>query len=322
MTTAAAIIAAMRVLVTGGNGFIGSHLVEALLARGDTVSVLDDLSSGCAANLAPDPQLALHIGSVCDADAVARAIDGCDAVVHLAAAVGVRRILDERVHAIGVNLEGAARVLEAAARRRAVTLIASSSEVYGRSTAVPFREDAPCVLGHAHRWSYAGAKLMDEFLAFAHAHERGLPVTALRYFNVCGPRQAAAYGMVLPRFCAAARAGRALEVHGDGRQTRCFLHVADAVAATLALLGCDAARGQAVNIGSDDEVCILDLAQRVVAAAGTDAPIRLTPYAEAFPEGGFEDLPRRVPDLARIRALCGWQARHGLDAIIADVLAG
>lgn len=311
----------MSTLITGGAGFIGSHLAAALCARGERVVVLDDLSTGRRENLAGLP-VEFHLGTACDWALVARLASRCTQVVHLAAAVGVRRILAEPVGSIEVNLEATRAVLAACAVARLPVLIASSSEVYGRSAAIPFREDADLVLGPSavHRWSYACSKLMDEFLGLAWHREHGLPVRICRFFNVTGPRQSPAYGMVLPRFCAAARAGLPLEVHGDGRQSRCFLHVDDCVAGVLALLARPEAVGQVVNIGADEEISILDLAQRVVALAGSSSPVRLVPYAEAFPEGGFEDMPRRLPDTARLRGLTGWAPRRGLDDTIRGCL--
>lgn len=317
----------MHYLITGGAGFIGSHLVEALLARGDAVTVLDDCSTGSLSNLtavANNPRLTVIQGSVCDELAVDEACASAEAVIHLAAAVGVRRILDKRVASIVTNLRGTEVMLRAAtAHGRLPFLLASTSEVYGKLDQAPFREDNDSVFGASslHRWSYACSKLMDEFLALAYHKERSLPVTIARFFNVTGPRQSAAYGMVLPRFCAAAKAGLPLEVHGDGRQSRCFLHVADAVSAVVALLGCAPAVGQVVNIGSAEEVGMRVLAERVVQVAGGASAIRAVPYAEAFPQGGFEDLRRRVPDVSKLKRLTGWAQTRDLDATIRDCLA-
>jgi UDP-glucose 4-epimerase len=316
----------MRILVTGGAGFIGSHVVEALLARGDQVAVIDDCSTGSLANLAVvagHPRLAIVHGSVCDD----LALDECcaalrpEAIVHLAAAVGVRRILDKQVASIVTNVRGTESVLRAAAQHGARRVfLASTSEVYGKQERTPFREDDDSVLGATslHRWSYACAKMLDEYLALAWHRERGLGVVVGRFFNVTGPRQSPAYGMVLPNFCRAARAGGTLEVHGDGAQTRTFLHVADAVDAILRLIACDAALGRVVNIGGETEISMRGLAERVVAAAG--AGIAAIPYAQAYPQGGFEDMRRRVPDTTRLRQLTGWAPRHDLDGIIGDAL--
>ncbi len=317
----------MRYLVTGGAGFIGSHLVEALLARGDAVTVLDDCSTGSLSNLAgiaSNARLTVIHGSVCDEVAVDEACATADAVVHLAAAVGVRRILDKRVASIVTNLRGTEVMLRAAtAHGRLPFLLASTSEVYGKLDKAPFREDDDSVMGASslHRWSYACSKLMDEFLALAYHKERALPVTVARFFNVTGPRQSPAYGMVLPRFCAAAKAGQPLEVHGDGGQARCFLHVADAVSAVVALLGCVPALGQVVNIGSAEEIGIRALAERVVRLAGSPSAVRAIPYADAFPQGGFEDMRRRVPDVSKLQRLTGWKQTRDLDVTIRDCLA-
>lgn len=317
----------MHYLVTGGAGFIGSHLVDALLARGDAVTVLDDCSTGSLSNLAAvasHPRLIILHGSVCDEVLVDDACAKVDAVVHLAAAVGVRRILEKQVGSIVTNLRGTEVMLRAAQAHRSLPfLLASTSEIYGKLDKAPFKEDDDSVFGASslHRWSYACSKLMDEFLALAYHRERRLPVTIARFFNVTGPRQSAAYGMVLPRFCAAATRGETLEVHGDGNQSRCFLHVRDAVAAVLALVGCAGAVGKVVNIGSAEEITMRGLAERVVQVSGSRAPVRLVPYAEAFPQGGFEDMRRRVPDVTRLHTLTGWRQTLDLDATIRDCLA-
>ena len=310
-----------RFLVTGGAGFIGSHVVDALLARGDYVRVLDDASTGDLANLTGAQQhhrCEVMLGSVCDQLLVDEACQGVDAVIHLAAAVGVQRILDRRIGSIVTNLRGTEIVLAAAAAAGGLPVfIASSSEVYGKSAKVPFREGDDSVLGpsETHRWSYACAKAMDEFLALAWHHERDLPITIGRFFNVTGPRQTGAYGMVLPRFCQAAVAGDSLRVYGDGEQTRCFLHVADCVSAVIALLESSAAIGQVVNIGGSEEVSIGDLATRVINAAGS-GQVQAISYSEAYPGGGFEDLRRRVPDVAKLRELTGWRQQFDLDTVI------
>lgn len=312
----------MHYLVTGGAGFIGSHLVEALVARDDQVTVLDDFSTGREANLAAVAgRIRVVRGSVADDAAVVDALTGVDQVVHLAAAVGVRKIMEDRVDGIRTNVQGSETVFVACARRGLPLFLASTSETYGKNTAVPFREDADSVLGPTglHRWSYACAKLLDEFLALAYFHEHRLPVVVARFFNVTGPRQCPDYGMVLPRFCQAALAGGALEVHGSGQQSRCFLHVEDCVAAILLLLDCPAAIGEVVNIGSGEETTIQALAERVIARVGRGT-LRRIPYATAFPEGGFEDMQRRVPDTGKLTRLTGWHRRHDLDATIADAL--
>jgi len=317
----------MRYLVTGGSGFIGSHVVEALLARGDTVTVLDDFSTGQTANLqsvVENPRLVRVSGSVGDELAVDEAMAGCDRVIHLAAAVGVTRILERKVASITTNVRGTEVILRAAwAHGRLPVFIASSSEVYGKLDRFPFRENDDSVLGATslHRWSYACAKAMDEYLALAYHAERGLPAVIARFFNTTGPRQSAAYGMVLPRFVAAAREGRAIEVYGDGQQSRCFLHVKDAVAGILALMDCPAAVGQVVNIGSSEETTILALAERVRTAVGGNPPaVVFRSYTEAYPQGGFEDMRRRVPDTTKLRELTGWAPSRDLDGIIREMI--
>jgi UDP-glucose 4-epimerase len=313
----------MHYLVTGGAGFIGSHLVEALLAQGETVTVIDDCSTGSLQNLsavAMHPQLRIIHGSACDDLIVDEACTAVEGIIHLAASVGVRRILEQRVASIVTNLRGTEVLLRAAtAHGRLPIFLASSSEVYGKLEKTPFNEHDDSVLGSSslHRWSYACSKLMDEFLALAYHHERKLPVTIGRFFNITGPRQSPNYGMVLPRFCAAAKQGKDIEVHGDGRQTRCFLHVKDCVAAVMKLLKCPAAVGQVVNIGGSQEIAIIDLAAQVIQRAGAGR-VRLVPYQEAFPDGGFEDMRCRVPDVGRLVGLTGWRQERPLAAMIDD----
>jgi UDP-glucose 4-epimerase len=315
----------MRVLVTGGAGFIGSHLSERLLARGDSVVVLDDLSTGSEENLAAvagHERLTLRVGSALDRASVDPAIAGCDAVVHLAAAVGVRLIVERPVHTIETNVNGTAVVLAAAARRGTKLLLASTSEVYGKGAKVPFREEDDLTLGATvhSRWSYACSKALDEWLAFAWAREAKLPVVVARLFNTVGPRQSGRHGMVLPTFAAQALNGEPITVFGSGAQSRCFGHVADAVEALVRLLDSPAAVGEVVNVGSDEEVTIDELARRVKAAARSASPIRHVPYADAY-AAGFEDMQRRVPDLTKLERLTGRRPRTKLDRTIEDVLA-
>ena len=313
----------MRYLITGGSGFIGSHVAEALLARGDGVTVLDDFSTGRRTYLGAHPHLTVIEGSVCDDAMVQRSMTGVDHVVHLAAAVGVRKIMDERISGIRTNLQGSENLLVAAAERRLPIFFSSTSEVYGKNASTPFREEDDSVFGASslHRWSYACSKLMDEFLALAYFHERLLPVTIARFFNVTGPRQCPDYGMVLPRFCAAALCGNDLEVHGTGLQRRCFLHVHDCVRAVIALLDAPATVGQVINIGSDEEITIKDLAQHVIAASNSTSAISTIPYATAFPSGGFEDMQRRVPDTAKLTRLTGWKREYDLARTVKDALS-
>jgi UDP-glucose 4-epimerase len=313
------------VLITGGAGFIGSHLAEALLDRGVAVRVLDDLSTGCLRNVEPlkeRPGFRCAVGSIFDESAVAALLDGCDAVVHLAAAVGVRLIVESPVRTIETNVHGTEIVLRHAARRGTPVLLASTSEVYGKSEKVPYAEEDDHVLGPTTRgrWSYAASKLVDEFLALSYGKEKGLPVVIARLFNTVGPRQTGRYGMVIPSFVRQALAGGPLTVYGDGKQSRCFADVGDVVGALVKLLDEPRARGQVYNVGNDEEITIRALAERVVARAGVKAEIRHVPYDEAY-EAGFEDMRRRVPDLRKIKALIGYKPTTGIDAILDRVIA-
>jgi len=321
----------MKVLVTGGAGFIGSHLCERLLARGDQVLCLDDLSTGRAENLERclgREGFELVRGSVLDEPLVRALVErgngghGVGGVFHLAACVGVRLVLDQPSRTLETNVVGTRHVLSAAARARARVFFASSSEVYGKNERPPFAEDAPLLQGATSepRWSYACSKAMGEAMAFAHAREDGLALVVARFFNVVGPRQHGEYGMVLPRFVSAALRGEPLEVYGDGRQTRCFAHVEDVVDAVLALWDEPRALGQVVNVGGACEVSIGALAEDVRRACGSRAPVVHMPYREAY---GMEmsDFRRRAPDLSRLRALTGLDAGRGLDAILAELVA-
>ncbi|MBM4394598.1 MAG: NAD-dependent epimerase/dehydratase family protein [Deltaproteobacteria bacterium] len=314
----------MRALVTGGAGFIGSHLCERLLADGHDVAIIDDLSTGSLANLAAcdrDPRLDVRQGRVEDEALTSRLVGRADFVFHLAAAVGVGLVERSTAAAIRTNVLAIDAVLRAAVPRRVPVLVASSSEVYGRSDSVPFQESGDLVLGppHAWRWSYGCSKALDEHLAMAVAAETVVPVVVARLFNIAGPRQVGDHGMVLPRFAAAALAGAPIEVHGDGTQTRCFCHVLDAVDALVRLAACENARGGVFNVGSDVEVRIRDLAHRVRERAGSVSPVVLVPCEEAH-RPGFEEPARRVPDLRRVTAAIGWKPSRGLDRIIDEVL--
>ncbi|MDE3102011.1 MAG: GDP-mannose 4,6-dehydratase [Chloroflexota bacterium] len=313
-----------RVLVTGGCGFVGSHLVDALVAAGDTVTILDDLSTGKAENVKTPLDTArarfVH-GSVLDTSLVDRLVDEADAVYHLAAAVGVSHIVRDPIRSALTNVQGTENVLAAAFRRRVPTLLTSSSEVYGKSTAAPFREDGERVLGPTwiHRWSYSTAKAMDEHLAFAYADE-GLPVVVVRYFNAYGPRlDERGYGSVVARFIGQAFAGEPITVHGRGSQTRCFTYVDDTVRGTVLALNTPEARGKAFNIGADTEISIADLAVLVKDVAGSSSEIRNVTY-ESYYGKGFEDTPRRVPDTRRAREVLGFTAetplREGLRSTV------
>ena len=314
----------MRVLVTGGAGFIGSHLSEALLDQGHMVRILDNLSTGSIENIAhlKDREgFDYHIDSVTNEPLLAELIDRVDVVFHFAAAVGVKLIVEQPVHTIETNVHGTEVVLKHANKKKKLVVLASTSEVYGKSEDIPFREDSDLVLGPTtkHRWAYACSKAIDEFLALAYWKERKLPVIIVRFFNTVGPRQTGQYGMVIPNLVRQALAGEPLTVFGDGTQSRSFTHVADVVRALIALVNEPAAIGQVVNIGNSQEVTIRALAERVKAATASQSPIKLIPYDQAY-ESGFEDMPRRVPDLTKIRAMIGYEARHSLDDILVDVI--
>jgi UDP-glucose 4-epimerase len=315
----------MRALITGGAGFIGSHLAEALVLQGHNVTVLDDLSTGQrenVAHLSNSPAFRCVVGSVTDASAVTPLVEEADVVFHLAAAVGVKLVCEAPIRTIHTNVDGTAVVLEAAHRYRKRVLVASTSEVYGKNDVLPFREDADLVLGPPDktRWGYATSKLLDEFLALGYAREHGLPVTVVRLFNTVGPRQSARYGMVLPNFVRWALADEPIVVHGDGKQTRSFTWVGDVVWAMAALMNEPRAAGEVFNIGNGEEISIRDLAARVCQRTGSSSAIRYVPYEEAF-DRSFEDMPRRVPDISKLRRLIGYQPRVQLDGIINSVIS-
>lgn len=315
----------MRVLITGGAGFIGSHLAERLVGEGHTVTAIDDFSTGRPENLSTlrgHNRFSLTEGTILDAGLVERMVAPADLVIHLAAAVGVKLIMDEPSRSILTNVTGTEHVLRAAIRDLKPTFIASTSEVYGKATKFPFNEDDDLTIGATRnlRWSYASAKQLDEFLALAYAREVGLPVTVLRFFNTTGPRQTGRYGMVLPSFVTAALEGRPLQVHGTGEQSRCFGHVADVVEALVRLMDCPDARGQVFNVGNDEEVTIRGLAEQVIAATGSRSRIDLVPYSAVYPEG-FEDMARRVPDVSKLERVTGFRPRRPLQQIIADIVA-
>ncbi len=315
----------MRVLLTGGAGFVGSHLCDALLADGHHVEVLDDLSTGSLDNLAGaagHPGLHVTIGSVMDEAVVGPLVDRADFVFHLAAAVGVKLIVEAPVRTIETNVHGTEVVLRQARRRRTPVVIFSTSEVYGKSTAVPFSEDADLVMGPTmkHRWAYACSKALDEFLALAYHKEFRQPVIIVRLFNTVGPRQTGRYGMVIPNFIRQALAGDPITVYGDGTQTRSFTYVGDVVSGLLGLMRSPAAVGEVFNIGNDEEISILDLAARVKTLTGSTSDIVTIPYDEAY-EAGFEDMPRRVPALGKIAAAVGYRPTVTLDEILQRVIA-
>ncbi|MBK7594806.1 MAG: NAD-dependent epimerase/dehydratase family protein [Gemmatimonadetes bacterium] len=315
----------MRYLITGGAGFIGSHLATRLIDRGDEVLVLDDLSTGSMDNIAAlvdRPGFSYRIGSALDVPLVSECVDRCDVTIHLAAAVGVRLIVERPVHTIETNVKASEVVLAAAAKKQKLVLIASTSEVYGKSASLPFREDGDLQLGPTthSRWAYACSKALDEWLGLAYLREKGVPVIIVRFFNTVGPRQTGRYGMVLPNFVRQALAGEPITVYGTGDQQRCFGHVQDAVEALLRLIGNPNAIGGVFNVGSDEEVSIRQLAEMVRDAAGSESPIAYVPYAEAYAEG-FEDMHRRIPDLTRLQAMIDFRPTTPLRSIIADVVA-
>jgi UDP-glucose 4-epimerase len=314
----------VRALLTGGAGFIGSHLAEKLLDQGHEVVVLDNLSTGSIDNIAhlkTNPHFSYVIDTVTNEPLLAEMIDGCDVVFHLAAAVGVKLIVEQPVHTIETNVHGTEVVLKHANKKKKLVFIASTSEVYGKSTDVPFREGADLVLGptYKHRWAYACSKMIDEFLALAYWKEKKLPVVVVRLFNTVGPRQTGQYGMVVPTFIRQALAGHPITVFGDGTQSRSFTYVGDVVDALIALAGEPKAVGEVFNIGNSGEVTIRELAEKVKAMTGSTSPIQLIPYDQAY-EAGFEDMPRRVPDISKIKGLVGYQPKLGLDDILQRVI--
>ncbi len=314
----------MRYLITGGAGFIGSHLAEALLSRGDQVTVIDDLSTGSIRNiqhLKDQPRFGYVIGSVENAPLTAELVDAADQVFHLAAAVGVKLVVESPVRTIETNVKTTEVVLAAACKKRKKVFVASTSEVYGKSSDVPFREDGDLVLGPTSRgrWSYACSKAIDEFLAIAYWRERHCPTLIGRCFNTVGPRQTGHYGMVVPRFVKQALHDEALTVYGDGQQTRCFTHVSDAVRAMMALMDADHTVGEVYNVGSEQEICIADLAERVRVLTDSESEIAFTPYEQVYGEN-FEDMPRRVPSLEKIRKAVGYEPQVDLDETLQSVI--
>jgi UDP-glucose 4-epimerase len=315
----------LRYLITGGAGFIGSHLAEALLHSGDDVVVLDDLSTGSIENIR---HLKLHPGfryfldSIANRQLLAELVDEADVILHMAAAVGVRLIVDSPVRTIETNVHGTQAVLDTAGKKRKLVFIASTSEVYGKSNCIPFHEDADLVLGPTSisRWSYAASKALDEFLALAYWKEKKQPVVIARLFNTVGPRQTGRYGMVLPSFVGQALRGDPITVYGSGRQSRCFCDVRDATESIRRLIAEERAIGQVVNIGSDQEISMEDLAQLVRQRSGSISSIEYVPYDKAY-EPGFEDMPRRVPSLDKLQSLIDYRPRTPLNEIVDRVIA-
>ena len=315
----------MKTLITGGAGFIGSHLADLLVARGDQVILLDDLSTGSYDNithLLGRPDVEFVLGSILNADLVDGLAARADRIFHLAAAVGVQLIVEKPLESLQTNIRGSEIVFEKAHKYTTPILCTSTSEIYGKNTSDLLHEDDDRVLGSPlkSRWSYSEAKAIEEILAYTYHREKGLPTVIVRLFNTVGPRQTGRYGMVIPRFASQAIRGEQLTVYGDGTQTRCFCHVADVVDALVALMEHEEARGRVFNIGGTEEIAMLGLAERIVDRAGSDSTVRLVPYDEAYEEG-FEDMQRRVPDTTRARELIGFVPTHDLDAIIDAVLA-
>jgi UDP-glucose 4-epimerase len=313
----------MKYLITGGAGFIGSHLSDALIARGDQVVVLDNLSTGNRSNieqLLSHPNFTLIEGSILDAHLVNQVVESVDHVLHLAAAVGVFNIIDKPLESLTTNLRGTENVLEAASRSNKEVLIASSSEIYGKNSNVPLNEESDRVVGSPlkSRWSYSEAKAIDESMAIFYHQEKGLRVRIVRLFNTVGPRQVGHYGMVVPRFVAAALKNEPLTVYGSGAQSRCFCHVYDAVRGIMAIIDSEATIGDAFNIGNNHEVSIEELAQQVIELTGSTSTIVFIPYATAY-NLGFEDMQRRVPDTSKIQSLTNWEPELSLREIVLDV---
>ena len=314
----------MRALITGGAGFIGSHLADRLLADGHSVVALDDLSTGSMENIEPlksNPGFRYHVDSILNKPVLAELVDMADVVFHLAAAVGVRRIVEYPVRTIETNIMGSELVLEVAAKKHKRVLLTSTSEVYGKSTKVPFGETDDMVMGSTYnsRWSYACSKAVEEFLGLAYYRERKLPVTILRLFNTAGPRQTGHYGMVLPTFVNQALAGKPVTVFGTGDQSRCFCHVEDVIGGIVTCMATQKTAGEIFNLGSTEEVTIRALAEKVIARTGSSSAIQYVPYAEAYAEG-FEDMERRLPDIRKAREWFGYAPKHSLDDIIQDVI--
>ena len=314
----------MRVLITGGAGFIGSHLAERLLARGDEVHILDDLSTGSIENIAlikGHPNLTYHIDTIRNYRLTAELIDICDVVYHLAAAVGVKLIVESPVSTIETNIRGTDIVLSLAAKKRKRVVITSTSEVYGKRNKVPFSEDDDLVMGPTNkgRWSYACSKAIDEFLAIAYWKEKRVPTVIARLFNTVGPRQTGRYGMVIPNFVQQALTGQDITIYGDGTQTRCFTHVSDVIEALIAIAEHPQAVGEVYNIGSDHEISMLELAERIKGLTESASNIVYVPYDQAY-EAGFEDMMRRVPDISKIRQLIGYKPKVDLDGLLTSII--
>ncbi len=313
----------MRYLITGGAGFIGSHLVEKLITRGDQVTVFDNLSTGSANNLSGiKNKIIFEQGNILDKAAIDKLVSKSDYVVHLAAALGVLNIVNKPLESLRTNLQGSEVVLEACDRNRKPVLIASTSEIYGKNDKVPLNEEDDRIIGHPlkSRWSYSEAKAVDESLAYFYYLESNLPIRIVRFFNTVGPRQIGHYGMVVPRFVSSALKNEPLSVYGSGEQIRCFCHVDDAVRALLLVMDLEKAIGEVFNVGNNQQISIIDLAKKVIEITGSSSKIEKIAYKDAYPEG-FEDMQRRVPDISKIDQFLGWKPEINLDQIIKDIAA-
>jgi len=313
----------VKYLITGGAGFIGSHLAEKLVNTGAEVTIVDNFSTGLSSNLKSiEGKYHIYRGSTLDRSVMADLVLQSDYVVHLAAALGVFNIVNKPLESLKTNLQGSEIVLEAADKYKKPVLIASTSEVYGKNNKVPLNEEDDRIIGHPlkSRWSYSEAKAVDESLAYFYYLENKLPIRIVRFFNTVGPRQVGNYGMVVPRFISAALKNQPLQVYGDGDQIRCFCHVDDAVRALLLVMDSDKAVGNVFNIGNNQQISIIELAKKIIEITGSKSEIVKVPYSEAYPEG-FEDMQRRVPDISKIKSALGWTPQIGLDQIIKDIAA-
>ena len=313
----------MKYLITGGAGFVGSHLAEKLIVRGDQVIVFDNLSTGSANNLSRiKDKIKFEQGNILDKAVIDKLVADSDHVVHLAAALGVLNIVNKPLESLKTNLQGSEFVLEAADKLKKPVLIASTSEIYGKNIKDTLNEEDDRIIGHPlkSRWSYSEAKAVDESLAYFYHLENKLPVRIVRFFNTVGPRQVGNYGMVVPRFVSAALANKSLSVYGSGDQIRCFCHVDDAVRALLLVMDSDKAIGQVFNVGNNQQISIMDLAKKVIEITNSSSKIEKIAYEDAYPDG-FEDIQRRVPDISKIKSVLGWSPKIGLDQIIKDIAA-
>jgi len=313
----------VKYLITGGAGFIGSHLAEKLIARGDQVVIFDNLSTGTPKNLATvESKVIFHKGNILDRSIIEKLIAECDYVVHLAAALGVFNIVNKPLESLKTNLQGSEIVLEACDKYRKPVLVASTSEIYGKNDKVPLNEEDDRIIGHPlkSRWSYSEAKAVDESLAYFYYLENKLPIRIVRFFNTVGPRQVGHYGMVVPRFVSAALKNEPLSVYGSGDQIRCFCHVSDAVRGLLLVLDSDKAVGEVFNVGNNQQISIMELAKKVIEITGSKSTIEKIAYEKAYPQG-FEDMQRRVPDISKIKQVLGWAPEINLDQIIKDIAA-